>query len=288
MKVLLLCSGGDAPGMNYCIHSILKRGYGIEFYGAIAGFKGLIEGNFIKLDKRLTNKYKDMSGAFIKSSRCPEFKTPQGIKSACKNIKKHNFDCVIVLGGDGSYRGCLELINEGINIIFIPATIDRDMQYETYTIGFLTAVNACVEYISNVINTLRSFDKTGVFEVMGRDNSSICKMVAEIVEADYAVYAENINQIKFNQAKPETKTQIIILQEKLVDLNQFCEKLSKELKTEVKGCRIGYLQRGTNPLKEEKRLANIFAKVALKSLKQKEFGVAISLSEGFAQTVELN
>lgn len=287
MKILVLCSGGDSPGMNYCMYSLLKMGRRHTFYGAIAGFKGLIESNFVKLELKTFSRYKDIAGSIIKSSRCPEFKTKKGVKSAVKNIRENNFDCVIVLGGDGSYRGCVELSQNDINVIFIPATIDRDLPYPTYSIGFLSAVFACSEYILQVMNSFDSFDRTGVFEVMGRDNSSICKMVSEIVNADLCITSENFNNIEYDKLDKTNKSQIVVLQENLLNIENLCENLEEHLQTEVKGCVIGYLQRGIDPVANEKKLCSIFAKLAIKSINKKMFNRAMSLNENLAQTIDI-
>lgn len=287
MKVLILCSGGDSPGMNFCIHSLVKYGRKHQFYASMYGFRGLIEGNFVKIDQKETTCFKDLAGTFIKSSRCPEFKTEKGLRMACKNIAGEKFDCVIVLGGDGSYKGAVELALHGINTIFIPATVDKDLPYKTYSIGFLTAVYACTEYIFDTVNTLKAFDRTGVFEVMGRDNPSIAQMVGQIVDADYVICAENINDFVFEDTNPQKKSKIIILQEKLVELYPYCAHIGKQLNCEVRGCVVGYLQRGTAPLPQEKKYAKTFAKMALSLLKNKDFNQAIAIDENIVQTQNL-
>ena len=287
MKVLVLCSGGDSPGMNYCIYSLLKMGRKHNFYGAIAGYKGLINNNFIKLNINDCKEKKDVAGAFIKSSRCPEFKTQKGVDLAVKNINDNKFDCVIVLGGDGSYRGCSALVKNKIKCLFIPATIDRDLPYETYSIGFLSAVNACDRYITQVMNSFKSFDRTGVFEVMGRDNSSIAKLVARQVKADLCITDENYKTFKVENLDKNNKSQIIVLQENLLDINKVCLDVQNYLESEVKPCVISYLQRGADPVRQEKRLSWILAKTAIQALNKKKFNLAISLNENVAQTLDL-
>ena len=287
MKALVLCSGGDAPGMNYCVYSLVKSAKKFDFYGAIAGFKGLIENNFVMLSKKECEKYKNFSGAFIKTSRCPEFKTKKGVETAVKNIKNNGFDCVIVLGGDGTYKGCVELAKKGVNVIFIPATVDRDLNYETYSIGFLSAVHICSQYIVKVMNSFSSLDRTGVFEVMGRHNSSICKTVARAINADCYICSENIKDFDVKQIDPTKPHQVIVLQENLLNLNDFCENLEKHLKSEVRGCVIGYLQRGIDPTKQEKQICEVFAKVAIKLILKNQFNHAISLNDNSIKIVDL-
>lgn len=274
--------------MNYCLYSFLKYGgWKNKFFASMYGYKGLIQGDFVPLTKKQTRQYKDLAGTFVKSSRCPEFKTEKGIRKACKNIKDEGFDCVVVLGGDGTYRGAVELANHGINTIFIPATIDKDLPYETYSIGFLTAVYACTEYILDTINTFEAFDRTAVYEVMGRDNQSIANLVGQIVDADYVVTAQNVNDFVFEDNNPQKHTKVVVLQERLVDLEPYCEHIAKQLGTEVRGCTVGYLQRGKSPLTLEKKYAKNFAKFALKLIKQKKYNLAIKIDQNKCQTQNL-
>ena len=285
MKILLLCSGGDAPGMNSFIYSFLNKNRSHQIYGAIAGFKGLINGDFVKLDKKQAKKHKNNAGAYIKTSRCPEFKTKKGVQKAVENITKNGFDCLVVLGGDGSYKGCKELVQNNINVIFVPTTIDRDLNYDTYSIGFLTAVFACCEHILKVMNSFESLDRTGVFEVMGRHNSSICNLVSEIVSADLKITGDNVETYDLSVLNTQKKSQIIVVQENLLDLNEFALKIQNQIGSETRTSIIGYIQRGYDPLKEEQNICNIFASMATKLIKQKQYNVAISLNENYIQTL---
>ena len=285
MKVLVLASGGDAPGMNACLNvltSDLTMFNKNKVYACFYGFQGLIDNNFKEITTKDTKKFKNKAGVFIKSSRCLEFKTEKGMSKAVKNIKNGNFDCVVVLGGDGSYRGCVELMKKGINVIFIPATIDRDLCYDTYTIGFYTAVSACCHYIHDVKPTMDAFDRVCVYEIMGRDNSSLTKLVGDIVEADLIITKEKVDKIDYNDfasLHKENPVRTVVLQERLVPIEQVVQKIEQATGGGVRHCVIGYIQRGTVPTKEELIKAKTFGHKAFNAIKNKKFGSAISIDE---------
>lgn len=285
MKVLILASGGDAPGMNAAIHEITKNLTAFnknEVYACLYGFLGLIEAKFKKITANDTKKFKNQAGVFIKSSRCLEFATEKGLAKAVLNIKQNNFDCVIVLGGDGSYKGSVALMKKGINVVFVPATIDRDLHYDTYTIGFYTAVSACCHYIHDVKPTMDAFDRVCVYEIMGRDNSSLTKLVGDIVEADLVITRENIDNINYEAfafLAKENPVRTVLLQERLVPIEHIVQKIEQVTGGDVRQCVIGYIQRGTAPTREELKKAKQFGVLAFNAVKNKKFGVALSIDE---------
>lgn len=291
MKVVILASGGDGPGMNACIHYLTKFLHKKhEVYGCLYGFQGLIEGKFTRITPKETKEHRYKAGVFIKSSRCPEFKTREGLNKAVQTIITNQIDMVVVIGGEGSYKGAKALKEEGIRVIFIPGTIDRDLIYDSYTIGFYTAVSACAHYISNVKPTMEAFDRTCVYEVMGRDNPSLAKMVGEIVQADMVVTVENVkrfNYERFIKMHKENPVRTIILQEKLVPIEEFVKKLADACGGGVRQCVIGYVQRGTPPIKMELKLCKIFAKLAAKAINNNMFGVATCINEQKTTVIEI-
>lgn len=294
MKILILASGGDAPGMNACIHELTKNLTMFdkhEVYGCLYGFQGLIENKFKRITTKDTACYKDQAGVFIKSSRCLEFKTEKGVSKAVQNLNAHHFDCVVVLGGDGSYRACSELMKKGVNVIFIPSTIDRDLHYDTYTIGFYTAVSACCQYIHDVKPTMDAFDRVCVYEIMGRDNSSLTKLVGEIVEADLIITKDNIENIDYESfalLHKENPVRTVVLQEKLVPIEHIVQKLEQVTGGGVRQCVIGYIQRGTAPTKEELKKAKMFGKKAYEAIKNKKFCLAISIDELGSKLIKIS
>ena len=154
MKILVLTSGGDAPGMNMILYSLYRK-FGKDLFAARAGFKGLINNDICNISEFKMDKLS--AGSIIKSSRCPDFKTREGFKKGLNNAK--NFDYVIILGGNGSYKGACELAENGIKAIFIPATIDNDVEISEYSQGFNTAVSACINHFNSIMPSMETFNR---------------------------------------------------------------------------------------------------------------------------------
>ncbi len=293
MKVLVLTSGGDAPGMNAVVHYVTKNltAKKHKVVASLYGFQGLLDDNIIELNTNLTKQHKNQAGSFIKSSRCLEFKREKGQKRAIETLEKHNVDVVIAIGGDGTFKGGQTLMNYGKKGIFIPGTIDKDMHYETYTIGFDTAGFACQKYIENVKPTMQAFDRVCIYEVMGRENPSLTNAVAKKVKADLVINIENKNKINWEEFQEKHKkdpVRTVILQEKILPMN-YVEALIEE-KTNgggVRSCVIGYVQRGTAPTKIELENAKMLAKEVKSIFKSNVFNKAIALVDRKTKNIEI-
>ena len=169
-KIAVLTSGGDAQGMNAALSIITRVALhmGMVVYGVERGYRGLYKGDFVHLDMHSIENIENLGGSMLKTSRFPDFQKEKILKKCVENIKKENFDCVIVIGGDGSFKGAQALISHGVKVIGIPATVDNDLRYTEKCLGFDTAVNNACEYMINVKQTMSSLDRGAVFEVMGR------------------------------------------------------------------------------------------------------------------------
>jgi 6-phosphofructokinase 1 len=171
-KIAVFTSGGDSPGMNAAIRAVVRAAvsYKLEVFGIVRGFQGMIEGDFKKLKSGSVSTIIQRGGTILKSSRSEEFRTPEGRKKAYQNLKKYEIDAVVVIGGDGSFRGA-GIFSEEYDIPFvgIPGTIDNDMFGTDYTIGFDTALNTVTEAIDKIKDTASSHDRTFFVEVLGRD-----------------------------------------------------------------------------------------------------------------------
>ena len=174
-KIAMLTSGGDASGMNAAIRAITRyaRFKGLEVLGFYEGFKGLINNDFILLDLNSVGGIIDRGGTFLYSARSEEFKTEEGMQKSIDNLNKNKVDGLIIIGGDGSFRGAHDLHNRGIRVIGIPATIDNDIAGTDYSIGFDTALNVIIDLISKIRDTASSHDRLFVIEVMGRNSGII-------------------------------------------------------------------------------------------------------------------
>lgn len=278
MKILVLTSGGDAPGMNMILSTLYKK-FGKSLYACRAGFKGLINNDILPISEFEPNKYAKEAGSCIKCSRCPEFKTTEGFNKGLNNAKR--FDAVIVLGGNGSYQGCCELNEKGVRTVFIPATIDNDVVISDYSQGYHTAVKACVETIKNTMPTMNAFDRCCIFEVMGRKCSRITKCVSLNYPCDYVILKkEDIDYKKIaeiiNNKKQLGQGSCILVKERLQKISTIIKNLQKEnADIEYRGCVIGYVQRGTSPTFIDLEYARSFAKIAINILTKNDYSGAI-------------
>lgn len=169
-RIGVITSGGDAPGMNAAIRAVVRKAayYGIEVYGVRKGFMGLINSDFVKLDISSVADIIHRGGTMLQTARCDEFKTEEGQKKAIKNLEAFGIEGIIVIGGEGSFKGAIALADKGIPTIGIPATIDNDIPFTDYCIGFDTALNTVVDAVNKVRDTATSHERTFVIEVMGR------------------------------------------------------------------------------------------------------------------------
>ena len=193
MKTIgILTSGGDAPGMNAAVRSVVRsaESMGITVKGVVRGYNGLIENNFMDLDIRSVSDIIHRGGTTLFTARCPQFKTEEGIQKAVKNCKDNGIEGLVVIGGDGSFRGARELSLRGIPCIGIPATIDNDISSTEYTIGFDTAMNTVVEVVDKLRDTACSHDRCSVVEVMGHGAGDLALQCGLAVGATSIVIPE--------------------------------------------------------------------------------------------------
>ena len=180
-RIGVLTSGGDAPGMNAAIRSVVRcaNSHGIEVYGIRRGYNGLINNDMILLNNKTVGRMMDRGGTFLFTARSEEFRTKEGREQAYKNCKERELDAIIGIGGDGTFTGLKELSDEHpINVIGIPATIDNDIGCTHYTIGYDTAANTAVDAIDRIKDTMQSHERCSVIEVMGRNSGKLALYVA--------------------------------------------------------------------------------------------------------------
>ncbi|MEE1331015.1 MAG: ATP-dependent 6-phosphofructokinase, partial [Acutalibacteraceae bacterium] len=171
MKTIgVLTSGGDAPGMNAAVRAVVRTAIalGMTVKGIRRGYNGLIEGDIIDLDVRSVSDIIHRGGTVLYTARSPRFKTEEGMNEAIANCKKYGIEGIVVIGGDGSYRGARDLSLHGIPCVGVPGTIDNDISSTEYTIGFDTAMNTAMEMVDKIRDTAQSHDRCSVVEVMGR------------------------------------------------------------------------------------------------------------------------
>ncbi len=271
MNIAILASGGDGAGMNRCLFELCKRlhkKHEVVLYNE--GYRGIIKEDFCNFSFAHIKQNKNKGGIIIKTSRFKEFMDHEVVVQASNNLKKHNIDVLVVLGGNGSLRGAIELEKCGTRVVFIPCTIDNDVKISEYSIGFDTACENCTNFVKHIHQTMQSFNRTCIYEAMGRENPSIAITVANRVNADYLYVGksctlENCTQTIKNALKTNSAP-IIILRENLMDIQVLKKHLVDNLNIDVKTCIVGYVQRGGNPTKREIEMCKQFAKVACKAI----------------------
>ena len=277
-KIGVLTSGGDAPGMNAAIRAVVRTGnyYGLEVFGIIRGYSGMIENDIFKMESRSVANIIQRGGTILKTARCKEFYTPEGRKKAYENLKKLGINGLVVIGGDGSFRGAQIFSTEfDIPCIGLPCTIDKDMAGSDFTIGFDTAVNTAVEAIDKIRDTADAHDRLFIIEVMGRDSGYIA------LHSGIATGAENI---LIPEHKTDIEELIRSLQEKekrkkLVNLLVVAEGdefggangVAKHIKeklpnADVKVCILGHIQRGGSPSCLDRLIASRLGYAAVETL----------------------
>lgn len=273
MKILILASGGDSAGMNTAIFYLTKYLPG-DLYVCYRGFEGLIKNEIFPLDNKLIYENRFQGGVIIKSSRSKSFMTKLGFNKAIKNLRENEIDKLIILGGNGSFEGAKKL-SKYVDIAFIPSTIDNDFGLTDYCIGFDTASSQCKDYIEKVKVSLSSFERVGIYEVMGRDCDNLSKKVALLTNADVLITEKlDANSFikKINKLKTSINSPTVILKEKLYS-NEELNQIFNCIKKDFKYCQIGYYQRGGDPTQIEINKCKLFAKKLAKNIEKSNFVV---------------
>lgn len=288
-KIGVLTSGGDAPGMNAAIRAVVRTGiyHGLELYGIMRGYQGMIDDDITPMDSRSVANIIQRGGTILKTARCKEFFDYEGRKKAYENLKRRDIDGLVIIGGDGSFRGAVKFSEEfDIPCIGLAGTIDKDIYGTDFTIGFDTAVNTAVEAIDKVRDTMDAHDRIFIIEVMGRDAGYIA------LHSGIATGAENI-------LIPERKTKIDDVvaslmekerRKKLVNLIVVAEgddfgganKVQAILKeklpnAEIRVCILGHIQRGGSPSCIDRLIASRMGYHAVECLMEGRHNVFVGI-----------
>ncbi len=276
-KIAILTSGGDAPGMNACIRAVVRSALnaGLEVYGVDRGYNGLVKNEIIKMDTHSVCDIIQRGGTILKTARCLEFKDPAVRKIAADNLKKIGVEGLVVIGGDGSFTGAKLLSDEhGINVVGIPGTIDNDLAYTDYTLGFDTAVNTVLWAINALRDTMTSHDRVSLVKVMGRRCGDIALYAGICGGAEYILVPEVpydiqkiANEIKNNREHGKTAN-VIVLAEGAGNENEIKTIVSVISGTDVKVTTLGHIQRGGSPSMADRMLAAKFGVHAVDLLLQ--------------------
>ena len=271
----VLTSGGDAPGMNAAVRAVVRTAIamGMKVKGIRRGYNGLIEGDIIDLDVRSVSDIIHRGGTVLYTARSPRFKTEEGMKEAIDNCKKHGIEGIVVIGGDGSYRGARDLSLRGIPCVGVPGTIDNDISSTEYTIGFDTAMNTAMEMVDKIRDTAQSHDRCSVVEVMGRRAGYLALQAGIAVGATAVLVPEVefkiedvIEKIKATQ-KTGKKHFIVVVAEGVGGVEEIAKKIEAETGVEARATILGHVQRGGNPTVRDRVMATEMGYAAVKLLK---------------------
>ncbi|MFX1465417.1 MAG: ATP-dependent 6-phosphofructokinase [Promethearchaeota archaeon] len=290
--------GGDAPGMNAAIRAITRIACAknLKVLGFENGWNGLITNTFRHLLPHSVIGILHTGGTILRTSRSLKFKTEEGIKKAAETLADNNIDGLVVIGGNGSFNGALELsknLNTGTKIIGIPATIDNDVFGTDETIGFDTAVDTAVVAVDKIRDTMVSFKRVFVIEVMGRERGFIAATVGLAVGAELVLVPEvpfDKNQvfesIKEKRAKGK-KSGIIVAAEGIGDCQKLAQEIEENTGAETRRSVLGYIQRGGNPSARSRLLASLFANKAIELLLTEQGNRIVGLQDGAISSIDI-
>ena len=260
MRVAILTSGGDCPGMNACISKLIQQctKNNMDCFVVRRGFVGLIENDVQPAKYVDYENISHLGGSVIKCYRSSYFTTDEGFEKALKTVKANKFDYVVAIGGNGTLRGCQRLANNGVSVMFLPATIDNDLFYTEKSLGFDSALASCTEAIDKIKETMQSADRGAIVEVMGRDCADLANNSAQATDADFVVSQStpySYNDLR-NAVEKKTNGFLIVVQENILNVFELAKELQNDLDVEVRADILGYLQRGGSPSVFDRMYAN--------------------------------
>lgn len=276
-SIAVLTSGGDAPGMNPAVRAVVRTACqrGIKVCGVDRGYTGLINGDIHEMNLRSVSDIITRGGTILYSARCPEFKTEEGLQKAVSTCKKFGIDGMVIIGGDGSFRGARDLSLRGIPCIGLPGTIDNDISCTDYTIGYDTCLNTIVQMVDRIRDTSESHDRCTVVEVMGRGagylalEAGIAVGATSIIvpEVEYDIERDVIARIREFQ-KTGKKHFIVIVAEGVGGTAEIAKKIEAETGVESRATILGHVQRGGSPTARDRIMASQMGSRAVDLLTQ--------------------
>ena len=304
MKTIgVLTSGGDAPGMNAAIRAVTRTALskGMNVKGIAKGFNGLLEGNIRDFDMRSVSNIVERGGTILYTARCPAFVPIEGVRKGVKTCEEVGIEGIVVIGGDGSFRGARDLSNEGIPCIGVPATIDNDIGSTGYTIGFDTAINTGMELIDKLRDTAQSHDRCSVVEVMGRRAGDIALHTGIACGATSILTMETSEYYTVEHAIErilKTKTGnkhhfIVVVSEgytagKYTDANQIAKQIQDATGVETRATILGHVQRGGTPTVHDRVAASRLGHRAAELLSQGMGNRVVGFSKNAIFDYEIN
>lgn len=272
--IAVLTSGGDAPGMNACIRAVVRTACenGMKVYGVNRGYNGLMENDMKEMDIRSVSDIIDRGGTMLRSARSLNFKTEEGMQAAIATCKERGIEGIVVIGGDGSFRGARDLSLRGIPCVGVPGTIDNDIACTDYTIGFDTCLNTIMEAVDRIRDTSESHDRCTVVEVMGRSAGYLALEGGIAVGATYIIVPEKpydltdvINRMK-KTLKTDKRHFVIVVAEGIGGVANLAKRIEEETGVECRSSILGHIQRGGSPTVRDRVMASVMGNKAVKLL----------------------
>ena len=285
MRIGLLTSGGDAPGMNATIRAVVRAAihYGDKIFGIYDGYRGLVEGKIVEFTRKDVSEILNKGGTILGTARLPEFAYEAVRKLAVDQLRKHDIEALICIGGDGTYTGAIRLHEMGIKTIGIPGTIDNDIASTDFTIGFSTALNTACEAIDKLRDTSSSHQRCSIIEVMGRHCGDLALYSGICCGAEYIITNETgldkeklLNDLKQNRLAGRRHA-IVVISENMTDVHELAKEVEAFTGYECRATILGYVQRGGTPTPEDRLLAARLGKYAVDLLKEGVTGVAVGV-----------
>lgn len=301
-KIGVLTSGGDAPGMNAAVRSVVRCGIanGFQIIGVERGYHGLLRKEFVELTARSVSNFIQRGGTVLQTARSKEFATPDGIKKAVANAREAGIDAMVVIGGDGSFRGAQKLTESGLPTIGIPATIDNDIPCTDYTLGFDTAMNVAMDCVDRLRDTCSSHDRCAIVEVMGRGAGYIALDVGIATGAEMVLVPEKDKDVsrsdlidrivsKIDAGKQiGKKHHIIIVAEGIGGSYEMAKIVEERTGVETRATILGHIQRGGTPTVRDRVIAAQMGMKAIELLKQGKSNRVVIMKADRIEDVDIN
>ena len=286
-KIAVLTSGGDAPGMNAAIRAVVRTAihHGIEVMGVQRGYAGLINGELFPMNRSSVSDIIQRGGTILRTARCLEFKQEEVRKEAAQILADNGVDALVVIGGDGSFTGAKLLSKLGVKTIGLPGTIDNDLTYTDYTIGFDTALNTVVDAIDKIRDTSTSHERVSIVEVMGRDCGDIAVHTGVACGAEYIITPEKgydkdeLCKVILEGKKAGKMHNLVLLAEGVGGAEELAKYIEAETKIETRATVLGHIQRGGAPSAFDRVLASRMGSRAIELLMEGKTSRVVGIKE---------
>lgn len=287
MKIGVLTSGGDAPGMNAAVRAVVRAGeyFGHEVYGIKNGYGGLVDDDMVLLDHKSVSGMLSRGGTFLGTTRLPEFHELATREKAVQNLKNRGIEALITIGGDGTYRGAMAISKLGIKTIGLPGTIDNDIAGTDYTIGFATAVETIVDAIDKLRDTSSSHRRVSIIEVMGRRcgdlavHAGICGGAEFIITPENPVDKQTMIQAIKRYKEEGRRHAVVVVTENIFDVHELAKEISTLSGFSSRATVLGYIQRGGSPCPDDRILASRMGEYAIELLTDNIYGVCVGVRD---------